>query len=102
MPTRLNYGEGRVSGEASTHAPARSAGVVGTARWKGDAGNRGRPVAGEGNGLDVAVRRRPRRESDGVMVPLNPGNSGGGKDPDFRYAFEDGEVQVIGDEPSNT
>jgi len=27
---------------------------VGTARWKGDAGNRGRPVVGEGSGLDVA------------------------------------------------
>jgi hypothetical protein len=26
----------------------------------------------------------------------------GGKDPDFWCAFEDGEVEVIGDEPGNT
>ena len=33
--------------------PFRSAGVVGTARKEGDTGNRGRPVAGEGSGLNV-------------------------------------------------
>jgi len=33
---------------------------------------------------------------------LKPGNAGGGKDPDFWCAFEDGEVKVIGDEPANT
>jgi hypothetical protein len=33
---------------------------------------------------------------------LRPGNAGGGKDPDFRRAFEDGEGKVIGDEPYNT
>jgi hypothetical protein len=33
---------------------------------------------------------------------LKPGNVGGGKDPDFWCAFEDGEVVVIGDEPENT
>jgi len=27
---------------------------------------------------------------------LKPGNAGGGKDPDFWCAFEDGEVKVIG------
>jgi hypothetical protein len=31
-----------------------------------------------------------------------PGNAGGAKDPDFRHAFEVGEVKVIGDEPDNT
>jgi hypothetical protein len=31
-----------------------------------------------------------------------PGNAGGAKDPDFWCAFEDGEVEVIGDEPENT
>jgi hypothetical protein len=30
---------------------------------------------------------------------LKPGNAGGGKDPDFWCAFEDGKVVVIGDEP---
>ena len=27
---------------------------------------------------------------------MRPGNAGGGKDPDFWCAFEDGEVKVIG------
>ena len=31
----------------STHAVIRSAGVLGAARWKGEAGNRGRPVGSE-------------------------------------------------------
>ena len=33
---------------------------------------------------------------------MKPDNAGGGKDPDFWCAFEDGEVKVIGDEPDNT
>ena len=41
-------------------------------------------------------------ESDRVVRPLKPSNVGGGKDPDFWCAFEDGEVVVIGDEPENT
>src|SRR5262245_19472525 len=43
------------AGKQSTRAPARSAGVVGTARRKGGSGNRGRPVTGEGSGLNVAT-----------------------------------------------
>ena len=56
----------------------------------------------EGSGLNVAFRRRLWRESDRVIRPLKPGNSGGGKGPDFWCAFKDGEVMVIGDEPGNT
>ena len=59
----------------------------------------GETRCGEGSGLNVALRRRPRRESDRVVVPMKPGNSGGGKDPDFWSADEEGEDQVIGDEP---
>jgi RNA-directed DNA polymerase len=33
---------------------------------------------------------------------MNPGNSEGGKAPDFWCAFDDGEDRVIGDEPGNT
>ena len=33
---------------------------------------------------------------------MKPGNAGEGKDPDFWYAFEEGKVKVIGDEPANT
>ena len=64
---------------------------MGTARRKGDAGNGGDPSSGEGSGLNVAVRAAARRESDRVVVPLKPGNAGGGKGPDFWCAFEVGE-----------
>ena len=53
-PTLLRLGEGRVErGATDMNHPFRSAGVVGTARKEGDTGNRGRPVAGEGSGLNV-------------------------------------------------
>jgi hypothetical protein len=39
-----------------------------------------------------ALSARPDR----VIRPLRLGNAGGGKDPDFWRAFEDGEVKVIG------
>jgi hypothetical protein len=57
---------------------------------------------GEGSGLDAAGGRRPGWVSDRVIVPLKPGNAGGGKGPDFWCACDDGEVPVIGDEPDNT
>ena len=61
MPTLLAYGEGRAGwGSNRQKHPFRSAGVVGTARWKGDAGNRGRPDPGDGRTvsgiLGVSVR----------------------------------------------
>ena len=46
---------------------------------------------GEGSGLNGADRRRHRWVSDRVIVPLKPGNAGGGKDPCFRRAFEEVE-----------
>jgi hypothetical protein len=42
------------------------------------------------------------RESDRVVGALRLGNAGGAKDPDFWHACEEGEVEVIGDEPGNT
>jgi RNA-directed DNA polymerase len=41
------------------------------------------------------------RESDRRIVLTKPGNSGGGKAPDFWYAFEEGKDRGIGDEPQN-
>ena len=72
--------------------PLRSAGVVGTARKEGDTGNRGRPVAGEGSGLNVTLGGGAGRESERVIVPLMPGNAGGGKHPCFWCAFDGEEV----------
>ena len=88
-------------GKQSTHAPVRSAGVVGMARRKGDAGNGGDP-SDRRSRLHRRRWRRIGRESDRGVVPLKPGNSGGGKAPDFWCAFEDSEVKVIGDKPRNT
>ncbi len=49
MPTRLSVGEGRVEwGSNRCMHPFRSTGVMGTARWKGGPGNRGRPVPAGG------------------------------------------------------
>ena len=86
-------------GKRSTGAPVRFAGVVGTARRKGDAGNRGRPVVGEGSGLGVVKDDGSGGSRTGSDVLLKPGNTGGGKGPDFWCAFEDGEGRGIGDEP---
>ena len=99
-PTRL-LARGRPRGQGSnrqTHL-SRSAGVLDTARWKGDAGNRGRPVRVGGRGFNIAHGGGLGRVSDRVVVPSRPGNAGGGKDPDFWCAFDDGEERVIGDEP---
>lgn len=70
-----------------TH-PIRSIGVVGMACRKGEPGNWGRPVLGEGSGLNGAQRRRSARASDRVVVLPRLGNASGGKGPDFWYAFE--------------
>jgi hypothetical protein len=54
-----------------------------------------------GKRLGVATGGGEWRESDGVVRASKPGNAGGAKDPDFRHAFEEGKVKVIGDEPDN-
>jgi len=92
MPTRLRFGEGRTDREATdTRTCFGPPGYVGTARWKGDSGNRGRPVIGEGSDLNVGVGRRLRRESDRTTVPSRLGNASGGKGPDFWCASEEDE-----------
>ena len=63
---------------------------------------RGRPIAARVAASTTSSGRRLWWESDGEIVLMKPGNSGGGKDPDFWSAFEDGEDRVIGDEPGNT
>jgi hypothetical protein len=93
-PTRPEFGEGStVWGSSRQMHPDWSIGVRGTARRDRGSRKRGRPVAGEGSGLNDAKWYRSTRESDRVVVPLKPGNSGGGKGPDFWYVFEANEVR---------
>ena len=93
-PTRPEIGEGSTDWGSSRQMHLdRSAGVMGTARRDRGSRKRGRPVLGEGSGLNGAVGCRPVRESDRVVVPLKPGNAGGGKDPDFWCAFKANEVR---------
>src|SRR3990170_5985227 len=84
--TRRDRGRQYGWGRMSTEAPVRSAGVVGTARRKGDAGNVGDPLGWSVSSIAAAMRTR--WESERVVVPVKPGNAGGGKDPCFRRAFE--------------
>ena len=63
-----------------------------------------RVIEGDPSGSEVAASTPHTggglgRESDRVVVATRPGNAGGGKDPDFWCAFEEGEEGVIGDEP---
>ncbi len=56
MPTRPSVGEGRVEwGSNRRMNPFRSTGVVGTARWEGGPGNRGRPVSAGGRTSNVVT-----------------------------------------------
>jgi hypothetical protein len=92
-PTRPEFGEGSTDwGSSRQMHPNRSTGVMGTARQDRGSRKRGRPVLDEGSGLNDAAGHRCKRASDRVVVPLKPGNAGGGKDPDFWCVFEAEEV----------
>ena len=75
--------------------PFRSAGVVGTAHWQGNAGYRGRPDRAGFATPNATSWWRRDRESDRSIRPLRPGNAGGGKGPDFQRALEEGEVRTV-------
>jgi hypothetical protein len=94
MPTRPEYGEGStVRGSSRQMHLDWSTGVRGTARRDRGSRKRGRPVAGEGSGLNDAGWHRSTRASDRGVVPSKPGNAGGGKAPDFWCVFEANEVR---------
>ena len=93
-PTRPKNGEGStIRGSSRQMHLDRSTGVVGTARRDRELRKRGSPVLDLGSGLNGAARRRSVRESDGVVVPPKPGNSGGGEGPDFWCVFKANEVR---------
>ncbi len=63
MPTRLSVGEGRVEwGSNRRMHPFRCTGVMGTARWEGGPGNRGRPVSVGGRAPNAVA------STDGLSV----------------------------------
>jgi len=93
-PTRPKIGEGStVWGSSRQTHLERSTGVRGTARRDRGSRKRGRSVRDGGSGLNDAEGHWSARKSDRVVVPPKPGNSGGGKDPDFWYVFEANEVR---------
>ena len=91
MPTRLLTGEGRANGEETDKhlfgPPGYWARHAGKMIWVigGDPGWWGVMAPTSSSGW------RPARKSDRVTVPWMSGNAGGGKDPYFRCAFEEGE-----------
>ena len=93
-PILPKHGEGStVWGSSRRMHPDRSTGVMGTARRDRGARKQGKPVLDEGSGLDDAPGHWSMRVADRVVVPLKPGNAGGGKGPDFWYVFEANEVR---------
>ena len=56
-------------------------------RWSGRVGE---PQCGRSRSRSGG---RPGWDSERVIVPLKPGNAGGGKDPHFRSAFEEAKVR---------
>ena len=70
-----------------------STGVIGTACREGDLGEWGNPSLGGGKLQRSRNGGRLSWDSERVIVPLKPGNAGGGKGPHFRNAFEEAKVR---------
>jgi hypothetical protein len=95
-PTRHTSGEGRrrwVIGSGWNRPPReRSDPAVPPGYWRrhvrrGDPKQHGKPQSVWGSGLQPEAREGqagPTGVADGFVVPGNPGNSGGGKGPEFR------------------
>jgi len=66
---------------------------MGTACWEGGLGEWGNPRSGGGELQRSRYGGRPGWDSERVIVPLKPGNAGGGKGPHFRSAFEEAKVR---------
>ena len=65
----------------------RPAGVLATACRQGDVAEHGKPDAAEGRDLQPDAREGqagPGRVTERLIVPLKPGNAGGGKGPQFK------------------
>lgn len=96
-PTRLNNGEGRC---APGKKPLTATGAVHRGSGSGMRGRartqRGRPGRARGRSPQRVLGARPDRASEGLVVPLKPGNSGGGTGPCFWNASQgDSEGRLV-------
>jgi hypothetical protein len=57
------------------------AGVVGAARTHAGTRNTGNLLCCRGDLATAPIGRRARQASEGLILPMNPGNAGGGKEP---------------------
>jgi hypothetical protein len=90
-PTRLNNGEGRrVPGKKPLIAPGAVHRGSGSGMWGRAQTQRGRPVGARGRSPQRVLGARLERDSEGPMVPMKPGNSGGGTGPYFWSASQRG------------
>ena len=88
------------AGEGAKRTPVESAGAVGMAcSQKESCGNTGSPVGREPQGDPPDLREGqtgPGGKSERLIVPKNPGNLGGGKEPQFKDSARRGEGRGIG------
>jgi hypothetical protein len=101
-PTRRMSGEGRADREQpgagahhlhNQHVPIWSTGVVSTACEEGSLRQWGRPGMVEESRTSNVIFQDdgPSGRRKGSDVPMKPGNAGGGKDPCFWRACEEGK-----------
>ena len=57
------------------------AGVVGAARTHAGTRNTGNLLCCRGDLATAPIGRRAQQASEGLILPMNPGNAGGGKEP---------------------
>ena len=73
--------------ENTSDGSSGSAGVMATACMQGDDAQHGKPDTAEGRDLQPDAREGqagPCRVAERLVVPLKPGNAGGGKGPQFK------------------
>ena len=91
MSTRLNYGEDRRVPEKQ---PSLASGAIrrgnGSGMQRRKRRQRGRPERVGDRCPQRFLGERSARDSEGLIVLVKPGNSGGGKEPYFKDAFGDG------------
>jgi hypothetical protein len=92
-PTRLNNGEGRSApGKKPLTAPGAVHRGNGSGMWGRARAQRGRPGRARGRSPQRVPGARSDRDSEGLVVPMKLGNSGGGTGPCFWNASQGDSV----------